>query len=166
MLTLLHDIGITGGVRIMIKNKFTKKIAVSLLVAGTVCGAIFTNIQAANTDDHYWQFYKELGNSGNHYISELRSKTDTTPAYVKISYWEGRSDDYVQMWVADQNHNSLQGGIPCKTVSGMGQYSIHSNAYELKGNSLVTIGFYAPWRATYSWSASGVWSPDSTREYN
>lgn len=150
----------------MLKNKFAKKLAASMLVLGVVSGAILTNVKAANTADHYWQFYKELGNAGNHYIPELRSKTNTTPAYVKISYWEGKSGDYVQMWVVDQDHNSLQGGIPVKTVSGNGQYSIHSNAYETIGNSPVTIGFYAPYRNFRSWSASGVWSPDSTKNYN
>lgn len=149
----------------MLKNKFAKKLLASLLIVGAISGTIYTNVQAANTTDHYWQFYKELGNSGNHYLPELRSKTDISPAYAQISYWEGRSGDYVTMWVVDQDHNSLQGGIAGKTAYGNGQYSIHSMAYEQIGNSPVTLGFYAPWRA-YSWSASGVWSPDSTREYN
>ena len=74
--------------------------------------------------------------------------------------------DYVQMWVVDQAYNNLQGCISPKTAYGNGQYSIHSYAYEKIGNSPVTIGFYAPYRYSYSWSASGVWSPDSTREYN
>jgi hypothetical protein len=70
------------------------------------------------------------------------------------------------MWVTDANHNSLQGNQPQKTVYDKGQYSIHSKAYETNGDSQVTIGMYTAYEYFSSWSASGVWSPDSTRTYN
>ena len=152
----------------MSKKKILKKIVTGCLLSGVLIGGLSTNGYCANTADHYWQLYEVLGDSGYHYINELRSKTNTTPAYVSITGTDDMDgdDDYVSMFVVDQDHNSLQGGIASKTAYGRGQYSIHSNAYELINNSPVTIGFYAPYRRFYSWSAWGNWSPDSTREYN
>ncbi|MDF2504701.1 hypothetical protein [Clostridium sp.] len=149
----------------MLKNKLTKKILASLLIFGAISGSIYTNVQAANTSDSYWQFYKELGNAGNHYIPGTREKQDATAAYVNITY-DQRPGTNITMWVTDANHNSLQGNQPMKTVSNNGQYSIHNKAYETNGKSEVTIGFYTAYDYFSSWSASGVWSPDSTKTYN
>ena len=149
------------------KKSFIKKSTTAILVGGVIIGAFATNGFAKNNSDYWWQFWKELGNKGNHYIDELRYKEDTSPAYVNIKVTDNmHSDDFVNMKVVDSNHNSLMGTLPAKTAYGKGQYSIHSYAYEMKGHCKVTMEFYAPYRYTYTWTAGGAWSPDSSGRYD
>lgn len=151
----------------MVRNKFAKKIAACLLSIGVLSGVIYTNVQAANTSDTYWQFYKEFGNAGARH-TDGRVKYNDTPAYVKISYYEGGRGDYIQMTVTDtsKEHVSLRGDQKVVTAYGTGQYSVHNRAYEKRRQTPVCIEMWAPYRQWTSWSASGVWSPDSTRSYD
>lgn len=152
----------------MLKKKLLKKIAASFILGGVIIGGFATNGFAINNEDHYWQLYQVLGDSGNHYINELRYKMDTSPVYVQITGTKNQpAGDYVDMFVVDRNHNSLQYGIAAKRAYGKGQYSIHSYAYEKKGAySPITVGFYAPYHAVTSWTAYGNWSPDSLGRYS
>lgn len=152
----------------MVKKNFIKKLTTTALLGGVIAGMLATNGVAANVEDHYWQLYQVLGDSGWHYISESRSKTNTSAAYVNLTGASNRqSGDTLCAIVTDQYGNSLQGRIGAQDIEEYNKgYSIHSMAYETIGNSPVKLGFYAPYRYTYSWSAWGLWSPDSTHDYN
>jgi hypothetical protein len=78
---------------IMLKNKFTKKIVTSLAIVGVLFGVAYTNVQASDVNNTYFQFYNTLGNAGNNYITGTREKQDTTPAYVDFTYYQ----DQVQL---------------------------------------------------------------------
>lgn len=149
------------------KKDIIKKITTAILVSGVMIGAFATNGFATNNSDHYWQLYQVLGDKGWHYIDELRYKEDASAAYVQITGTRNKNDgEYVNMKVVSASHDSLMGSLPAKTAYGEGQYSIHSYAYEMKGHSQVTIGFWAPYRTFSSWSAWGNWSPDSSGSYD
>ena len=147
------------------KSKFGKKMAVALLAVGIIAGSVATNVKAASTSDTSWDF-KTFGNSGTNY-TDTRSKTDISKAYVNVQVYNGRSGDYLQMYLVDSNYGDFtKHGRVVKTVSGPGQYSVTNWAFEERGAVPVRMAFYAPWRPTYSWAASGLWSPDSTGTYN
>lgn len=143
-------------------KKLKDKLIVSALFSFAIACSIFTNVFAGNTSDTYWSF-STFGDKGTKY-TDPRLKTDTTPAYVNVVTYTGKSDDYLQMYLVDSNYQDFHQRL-VKTVSGPGQYSVHSYAYEDRGQVYVRMAFYAPYRWFYSWSASGYWSPDSTRTY-
>jgi hypothetical protein len=147
----------------MFKLKVGKKVVASLLAVGLIAGVGVTNAKAANTSDTGWNF-TTFGDTGTNY-TDPRQKQDSTPAYSNVQTYNGKSGDYLQMYLVDSNRGDFRTRI-VKTVSGPGQYSVSSYAYEDRGQVDVRMAFYAPWRLTYSWSASGLWSPDSTRTYN
>lgn|GEM_PF-3568807 len=147
----------------MIKMKIFKKIANTLLILGAIAGGICTNVNAANVKDSDWNYFT-FGNTGTNY-TDTRQKQDTTPAYSNVIEYNGRSGDYLQMYLVDSNKGDFHSRI-VKTVHGPGQYSVSSYAYEDRGIVNVKMAFVAPWRLSYSWSANGHWSPDSTRSYN
>lgn len=147
----------------MKKSKIKQKLALALVAFALVTGVVATNAKAANTSDTVWGF-STFGDAGTNY-TDARLKTNTTPGYSNVQSYNGRSGDYLQMYLVDSNKSDFHSRI-VKTVSGPGQYSVSSYAYEDRGQVNVRMAFYAPWRATYSWGASGLWSPDSTRTYN
>ena len=125
--------------------------------------AVQTNIKAANTSDTYWSF-STFGDKGTRY-TDPRVKENTTPGYSNIQNYNGKNGDYIQMYLVDSNKSDFRKRI-VKTVTGPGQYSVSSYAYEDRGKVLVRMAFYSPYRIAYSWEASGLWSPDSTKTYN
>ena len=149
----------------MKKSKIKQKVALALVAFTLVTGVVATNAKAINNSDTNWSFSTFGNKDEGQTMTDPREKTDTSPAYSKVEHYYGKSGDYLQMFVVDADGNDFNTRI-VKTVTGSGQYSISSYAYEERGKADVRLRFYAPWRAFYSWSASGVWSPDSLGRYN
>ena len=146
----------------MIKSKFVKTLVASLLTVGAIAGYAGTSAYAKNNDDTEWSF-SVFGDKGTCY-TEARTKEDPSKVYCKIDNYNGEDDDYLQLYVVDSGKKKFSKTFP-RTVTSEGQYSISSMAYEDKGITKVRLAFYAPYRYTYTWSADGVWSPDSSRDY-
>ncbi|MFT8350439.1 hypothetical protein [Clostridium saccharoperbutylacetonicum] len=147
----------------MIKSKFVKTLVASLLTVGVIAGYAGTSAYAKNNSDTGWSF-SVFGDEGTQY-TDSREKQDNSKAYCKINNYNGKDDDYLQMYLVDGNKHKFS-KTPVKTVTGTGEYSITNYAYEDRKKTPVRIAFYAPYRNFYTWSASGVWSPDSSGSYN
>lgn len=147
----------------MIKSKYVKTLSAMLLTVGVITGYTGINAYAKNNEDTEWAF-EVFGKQGTSY-TDARTKEDKSKVYCQVKeYNTSDDDDYLQMYVVDSNKKKFSKTF-VKTVTGEGQYSISSMAYEDRGQTRVRLAFYAPYRYTYTWNASGVWSPDSSGDY-
>lgn len=146
----------------MIKSRYVKTLVASLLTVGVIAGYAGTSAYAKNNSDTEWSF-SVFGDKGTSY-TDARKKEDNSKAYCKVENYNGKDDDYLQVYVVDSNKKKFSKTFT-KTISSEGQYSISNMAYEDKGETKIRLAFYAPYRFSYSWSADGVWSPDSSGTY-
>ena len=149
------------------KKKLVKKIAVSLCLASMFLGTHQCIASAANTADTTWT-YNVGGDSDNIRFTGTRTKQNNTKAYCKVSAFSTnhKSGDWLAVTLVDKYGNTFSRDFE-RSFNRPGQYSITNLAYEDRGKCDVQLRFKSiNYRKDYTWYASGVWSPDSTRVYN
>lgn len=119
---------------------------------------------AANAADTEWS-YNVGGNSDDVRYTSKREKTNNSKAYMKVSNFSGKSDDRLKVTLVDQSGNKFSTDYP-RSIKGTGEYSLTNMANEDRGVCKVKIKMWSnEFRWFYTWSANGVWSPDSIGTY-
>lgn len=114
---------------------------------------------AANTADEAWTF-----NINNYSETRIRTKENTTPTYVLVDSTSVKAK--IQVWGPVTVGSSLvwqnQTQFVSAVVASPGvQSSIHTTVYEEGGRYARLKGYSLDSKS----SSTGVWSPDSTRNY-
>ena len=92
-------------------------------------------------------------------IASAANTADTTWTY-------NVGGDWLTVTLVDKYGNTFSRDFE-RSFNRPGQYSITNLAYEDRGRCDVQLRFKSiNYRKDYTWYASGVWSPDSTRVYN
>lgn len=151
-----------------VKKKSLKRKALSLALMGAMLVSVklCENTFAANVTDTAWS-YNIGGDSNNTAYTQSRNKTDKSKAYIKLERFTGKSDDQLIVEMVKENYGVFSKRYT-RALQTQGKYSLTNYAYEdNKCTAPVRIKMKSNTnRWFYTWTASGQWSPDSTRVYD
>lgn len=158
----------------MKNQKFGSKIFSGMLLAFMMIAIMsVTGIssRAANVSDTSWQF-SLLTSAGAYNLSGIRQKTNATKFYVNWNYSSGPTSVYIQTYgalnanYASMNAYNTSNGV--RVLPNMGKYSVSSTVYESlgQGSKGTIYACFGMKTKSGSGSVSGLWSPDSAKQYS
>lgn len=151
-----------------VKKKILKKIALSSLLVLIIGSKYVANTCWANCKDSSWN-YNVGGNTDDVRYTFSRTKENTSKAYCYIKNFSNKeSSDGLIVDLVDGNSGKKFSKSWPRTLYSAGKYSITNYAYEDRGSACsVKLKFSSTnFRWTYTWSAAGLWSPDSSKNYS
>lgn len=153
-------------------NRFSSRLVAAIAMTFTllvVCGIGTLPGFAANTTDTGFSFHFNNQKRFDE-IDGWRSKTNTTKIYLNIKSNNVPSDIKFLAWGAKNSNGDHAKELTATYVKPLrafatGKYSLSNNIRE-QGYGYAKVEAYLLERIDREASMSGVWSPDSTKNYN
>ncbi len=121
----------------------------------------------ADYTDQAWD-YSVGGNKNDIYYTPKRYKSTDSSVYCKVSKFseKRKTGDVLRAIIVDGDKDEFSKSF-MKTMDRKTEYEIANYAYEDTHGCDVRIKFWSrDWRPFYTWTASGVWSPDCYGSFN